>query len=181
MASSSLALALALAQAGLAKQTAPTIGTRIEESNGNCYLTLYNITEAQFPVLKFFTINPILNDVNVRIIDLKARITYNSNPLVQDFTSLAPTLNAAMATASVSSNVAGATTYTPFGSSAFGGQVIGQLIDYTSQTTFGYQNTYGYQKILPIVFEYSVGSNSTTSTGGVFVSSTKSGGSITLY
>jgi hypothetical protein len=133
----------------------------MEESNGNCYLTLYNITEAQFPVLKFFTINPILNDVNVGIIDLKARITYNSNPLVQDFTSLASTLNAAMTTASVTSNVGGTTTYTPFGSNAFGGQVIGQLIDYTSQTTFGYQNTYGYQKILPIVFEYSVGSNST--------------------
>ena len=179
MASSSLALALALAQAGLAKQTAATIGTSIQESNGNCYLTLSNITEAQFPLLKFFTISPILNPVNVRIIDLKARITYNSNPLVQDFTSLAPTLNAAMATARVSSTVAGATTYTPFGSNAFNGQVIGQLIDYTSQTTFGYQNTYGYQKILPIVFEYSVGSNSTT-TGGVFVSSTKSSGAITL-
>jgi hypothetical protein len=68
-----------------------------------------------------------------------------------------------MATARVSANVANATTYTPFGSSAFGSQVIGQLVDYNSQTTFGYLNTFGYQKILRIVFEYSFGSNSTTS------------------
>jgi hypothetical protein len=157
--SSSPALALALAQASLAKQTAAAIGTYIQESNGIVYLTLYNITEAQFPLLKFLTISAILNPVNVRIIDFKACITYNNNSLVQDFTSLAPTLNAAMATASVSANVANATTYTPFGSSAFGSQKIGQLIDYASQTIFGYINTYGYLKTLRIVFEYSFGSN----------------------